>query len=201
MRIFLSATTDSPHPDRGFVTSGDQTMRRATFVLLALSLLSSSAVFADAPSPSQVAVSKFVQRFYDWYTPVAHKSSKSPAWIVALNKYRADFDSRLSRALRRDAEAQQRVTDDIVGLDFDPFLSGQDPEDKYTVGEVTETDGVYLVSVYGTRDGKRSAKPEVVVELKASKGALLITNFRYGADGDLLGTLKLLSDERAHSPQ
>jgi len=107
----------------------------------------------------------------------------------------------LSWALRKDAEVQQRVPDDIVGLDFDPFLSGQDPEDKYAAGEPTESGGVYLVSVYGVRNGKQAAKPDVVAELKPAKGSFQLTNFRYGADGDLLGILKLLSDQRAHAPQ
>jgi len=175
-------------------------MRRAIFVL-ALSVLSSSAVFAAGPSPSPTAASDFVQRFYDWYTPLAHKSGQSPSWIVALNTHGAEFDPRLSRALRKDAEVQQRVPDDIVGLDFDPFLSGQDPEDKYAAGEPTESGGVYLVSVYGVRNGKQAAKPDVVAELKPAKGSFQLTNFRYGADGDLLGILKLLSDQRAHAPQ
>jgi len=175
-------------------------MRRVLFVL-ALYVLSSSAVLAAGSSPSQSAVSDFVQRFYDWYTPLALKSGDTPSWIVALDKHGAQFDARLSRALRKDAEAQSRVPDDIVGLDFDPFLSSQDPEDKYAVGDLTEKDGVYLVSVYGVRKGKRAAKPDVVAELKAAKGSFQFTNFRYGADGDLLVILKQLSDERAHAPQ
>jgi hypothetical protein len=174
-------------------------MRRAQFLLFTLCLLGSSPVFADDPSRSPA--SEFVQRFYDWYTPLAHKSSKSPSWIVALNKHGADFDPGLSRALKSDAEAQRLVTDDIVGLDFDPFLNSQDPSDKYTVGNVTETDGVFVVSVYGVRHGHRAAKPGVVAELKASNGSFLFTNFRYGADGDLVGILKLLREQRTSAPQ
>ena len=170
-------------------------------MMLALYVLSSSAVFAAGPSPSQSAASDFVQRFYDWYTPLAHKSGQSPSWIVALSTHGAEFDPRLSRALRKDAEAQQRVPDDIVGLDFDPFLSSQDPKDKYAAGDPTENNGVYLVSVYGVRNGKRAAKPDVVAELKPAKGSFLFTNFRYGTDGDLVGTLKLLREQRTSAPE
>jgi hypothetical protein len=174
-------------------------MRRAQFLLFTLCLLGSSLVFADDPSRSPA--SEFVQRFYDWYTPLAHKSSKSPSWIVALNKHGADFDPGLSRALKSDAEAQQLVTDDIVGLDFDPFLNSQDPSDKYAVGNVTEKDGLFAVSVYAVRHGHRAAKPNVVAELKASNGSFLFTNFRYGTDGDLVGTLKLLREQRTSAPE
>lgn len=142
-----------------------------------------------------------MQSFYDWYTPMAHKHSKTPSWILALDKRGADFDPGLSRALREDAEAQRAVSDDIVGLDFDPFLNAQDLGDKYAVGTATEKDGVFLVSVHGVQKGKKAAKPDVVAELKASKGSFVFTNFRYGADGDLVAILKQLADERAHPSQ
>ena len=176
-------------------------MRRAIVILLAVCFLGSSAVFADDLSPQQTAASQFAQRFYDWYTPLAHKHSNTPSWIVALGKRGADFDPGLSRALKEDAEAQRKVSDDIVGLDFDPFLNSQDMDDKYTVGNVTEKDGVFLVSVYGVRKGKRAAKPDVAVELKASKGSFVFTNFRYDSNENLVATLKLLKEQRTQAPQ
>src|SRR6266700_2483509 len=84
-------------------------------------------------------------------------------------------------SFKEDAEAQRKVSDDIVGLDFDPFLNSQDPDDKYTVGDVTESAGVFLVSVYGSRKGKREAKASAVAELKPAKDSFVFTNFRYGA--------------------
>jgi len=176
-------------------------MRRTTLILLALCFLSAPAALADNPSPAQVAASAFVQKFYDWYTPVAHQHGKTPSWVVALDKQGAAFDPGLVRALRADGAAQKKVSGDIVGLDFDPFLSSQDPKDKYTVGEATEHDGVYVISVYGVRSGRQNYKPDLVVEVKASKDSFVFTNFRYGADGDLVGTLKTLKDQRAKTKQ
>ena len=173
-------------------------MRRTRFLVFILCLLGSSAVCAADLSPQQAAASKFVQQFYNWYTPLALKESKTPSSDVAISKRGAAFDPALLRALKEDAEAQRKVSDDIVGLDFDPFLDSQDPDDKYTVGDVTESAGVFLVSVYGSRKGKREAKASVVAELKPAKDSFVFTNFRYGADGDLLAILKQLADERAH---
>src|SRR6266851_10290261 len=173
-------------------------MRRTQFLVFILCLLGSSAVFAADPSPQQAAASQFVQRFYDWYTPLALKESKTPSSDQALSKRSAAFDPPLLRALKIDADAQRRTPDDIVGLDFDPFLNSQDPDHKYMVGDVTESGGAYLVNVYGVRKGKREAKPSVVAELKPAKDSFVFTNFRYGADGDLVAILKQLADERAH---
>jgi hypothetical protein len=173
-------------------------MKRAIAVLLALCVLGPSAVLADTLSPQQAAASKFVQKFYDWYMPIVLKPSKGDSSDVAIAKRSNLFDPPLLRALKVDSEAQRKSPGDIVGLDFDPFLNAQDPDDKYVVGDVSESGGLYLVSVYGVRKGKHAAKPDVVAEVKPAKDTFVFTNFRYGADGDLVAILKSLADERAH---
>ena len=176
-------------------------MRRAAFVLLAVCVLGSSAVLADTLSPQQAAASKFVQKFYDWYVPIVFKPSKGDSSDVAIAKRGSLFDPPLLKALKVDSEAQRKSPGDIVGLDFDPFLNAQDPDDKYVVGEVSESGGLYLVSVYGVRKGKRHKKADVVAELKPAKDTFVFTNFRYGDDGDLVAILKQLADDRANPSQ
>jgi hypothetical protein len=174
-------------------------MRRVAFVLLALCLLSAPAARADEAGQKQA--SKFVQTFYDWYVPIALKPGKVPASDVAIAKRGSVFDAPLLKALKADSEAARNSPGDIVGLDFDPFLSAQDPDDKYVLGGVTETDGVYRVDIYGVRKGKREAKPSVVAEVKPAKNSFVFTNFLYGADGDLVAILKQLADDRANPSQ
>jgi hypothetical protein len=174
-------------------------MKRATVIILGFFLLSASAAWADEAGQKQAP--NFVQKFYDWYVPIALKPGKTPSSDLALVKRGSLFDPSLLRALKADAEAARKSPGDIVGLDFDPFLNAQDPDDKYVVGGVTETAGLYLVSVYGVRKGKREAKPSVVAELKPAKDSFVFTNFRYGADGDLVAILKQLADDRANPSQ
>lgn len=175
-------------------------MKRIALILMALSLLSASAAWADEAGQKRAAA--FAQKFYDWYVPVAlNRSLKEDSSNVAIAKRAALFDPPLLKALKEDAEAQAKVPDDIVGLDFDPFLAAQDPDDKYVVSKVTEKDGLYLVDVYGVRKGKREAKVSVVAELKPVKDSFVFTNFLYGDDGDLVGVLKQLADDRAHPSQ
>jgi hypothetical protein len=175
-------------------------MRRATVILLGFFLLSASAAWADPAGQKQAA--DFVRKFYDWYVPIAHKPLKEDSSNVAIAKRGALFDPPLLKALKEDAEAARNSPGDIVGLDFDPFLNSQDPDDKYVVGGVTETDGLYRVDVYGIRKGKkRETKPNVVAEVKPAKDSFVFTNFRYGADGDLVAILKQLADDRANPSQ
>ena len=171
-------------------------MKRTAFILLALTLLSGSAASADEAGQKRAVV--FVRQFYDWYVPIALKPLKEPSSNVAIAKRGALFDPPLLKALKDDAEASQKSSGDIVGLDFDPFLYAQDMDDKYVVGEVSEKDGLYLVNVYGVRKGKREKEPSVVAELKPAKDSFVFVNFGYGTDGDLLAMLKEMADERAH---
>ena len=173
-------------------------MKRVTIILLGFLLLSVSAAWADEAGQKQAVA--FVKKFYDWYVPIAlNRNLKEDSSNVAIAKRGALFDPPLLKALKEDVEAARKTPDDIVGLDFDPFLNSQDPDDKYVVGEVSEKDGLYLVNVYGIRKGKkREAKPNVVAEVKPAKNSFVFTNFLYGDDGDLVAVLKQLADDRAH---
>jgi hypothetical protein len=60
-----------------------------------------------------------------------------PASALALKEKPYAFDSELSRMLKEDSEAQAKVKTEIVGLDFDPVLGGQDACERYEVRKVT----------------------------------------------------------------
>jgi hypothetical protein len=176
-----------------------ESMRRATIILLGLILLGASGASADEAGQKQALA--FAQKFYDWYVPLANKPLKVPSSDVAIAKRPSLFDPPLLTALKADAEASRNSPGDIVGLDWDPFLYAQDPDHKYVAGDVAESGGLYHVSIYGVRKGKREATPSVVAELKPAKDSFVFTNFLYGTDGDLLGMLKQLADDRAHPSQ
>jgi hypothetical protein len=134
----------------------------------------------------------FVQRFYDWYAPRASTLN----WSDALKSKRSLFDLNLANALRADAEAQAKVSGDIDGLDFDPFLGSQDPETKYLAANAVRTPAGYRVEVYAGTSRKRGVKSDVTVDLAMRGGDWVITDFRYPVGHDLLTTLRLLREER-----
>lgn len=171
-------------------------MKRAAIILLGIFLLGSASAWADEAGQKRAA--DFARKFYAWYVPIALKPLKEPSSNVAIAKRGSLFDPPLLKALKEDAEASQKSSGDIVGLDFDPFLYAQDIDDKYVVGGVTEEGGLYLVEVYGVSKGKREKTPSVVAELKPAKDSFVFSNFRYGTDGDLVQMLKEMADERAH---
>ena len=136
---------------------------------------------------------RFAQAFYDWYAPITQKKLNVPASDVALREKADAFTAELLRALKLDSEAQARTKDDIVGLDFDPFVGGQDPASRYEVRRATVLDGRCSVEVAATK----SKDSPVVAELVSDKGRWRFANFRYpDLKTDLAAVLTQLAEER-----
>jgi hypothetical protein len=105
--------------------------------------------------------------------------------------------SELLRALEADSAAEANATEGVVGLDFDPFLNTQDPDDHYVVRTTTRRGKRYFVDVYSVRSGKRSEKPDVIAELTRVRGSWVFVNFHYpNIPTDLLRVLRALRQSR-----
>jgi hypothetical protein len=155
----------------------------------------------DAPD-IQKSCRNFVQSFYDWYV-------KRPESSRAL-KYRSSaFSPELFRRLKEDDEAQAKVPGDIVGMDFDPFLNGQDPGDHYVVGliKVKGEDTCWVEIHRAWSSSMKSKEPYVAAGLVNSVGRWHFVNFYYPSgensdfsasvsDGGLLTILKKLREDR-----
>jgi hypothetical protein len=155
---------------------------------------------ARSSDNSPAAAARFAQDFYDWYVPIASAQKSEPASNAVLNRNPPVLAPELLRELQEDAAAQAK-SQEIVGIDFDPFLNSQDPCERYEVGTVRETGGNYQVDVHSICSGKRSEKPDVVAEMIFQNGSWLFANFRRtgGEGGDLRTILKQLARDRKGS--
>lgn len=155
---------------------------------------------SNVPPNNDESARNFVRQFYDWYVPVANKDNPGPASDVALKYKSYVFSPVLFRALKEDSEASAKAKGDLVGLDFDPFLYSQDPDDRYGVGNATRDGGSYRVEVFGISSGKRRETPQVVAEVARRNGRWVFLNFYYvdsgGKSGDLLSELRQLAKDR-----
>jgi hypothetical protein len=170
-------------------------------------MLASSAP-AQKPGVQHVSESPghFVGQFYAWYVPRTLSDKSIPAYEFTLKNKKNLFTPVLLKALKDDFEASAKVRDEIVGLDFDPFLNTQDPCERYEVGKTVQKGNSYRVEVYGICSGKRSEKPDVWPEVLRVNGHWLFANFyyehqakEYPASDDLLGILNLLREAREKS--
>jgi hypothetical protein len=140
----------------------------------------------------------FVQAFYTWYVP--------KHGVEDVLKYRRTaLSPELFRALKEDLDASAKNSDEVVGLDFDPFLNAQDTAERYVIGSVTAKGDTSWVEVYGIWSGKKSEKPDAVAEVACKAGQCFFVNFHYGKtelpeNENLLSVLKALKKERQKQP-
>jgi len=149
---------------------------------------------AQSPTDAERACRNFVRAFYTWYVP-GHGVED------VLKSRRSALSPELVRMLKEDMEASAKSPDEIVGLDFDPFLNAQDVAERHEIGKATAKRDSFLVEVYGIWSGKKSEKPDVVAEVAFREGHWLFVNFHYGKtelpeNENLLSVLKALKRER-----
>ena len=152
---------------------------------------------SSAPAETKV-VRDFVQDFYNWYVPAATNIGSGRPADLALQNRPSAFDPALARRLKEDSDAQAKVPDDIVGLDFDPFLAAQDPCERYEVMNAEAKAQHYLVAVRGVGGCEKHDAADVIAEVASVNGAWVFVNFHYPGErqSDLLTVLKRLRDDR-----
>jgi len=150
-----------------------------------------------AQSPdSHNSVGKFVQNFYDWYGIVSHMNSSLASDERAIIEKPHMFSAKIIASLKEDFEASSKHPEEIVGLDWDPFLCSQELEDRYEAAGIKKQGQNYLVNVYGVSGGKRNPEPNVIAEVAQSGDHWIFVNFHSPHGGDLLNDLKELKQNR-----
>lgn len=164
----------------------------------ALAQATGSAPIQDTQAQSAKA---FVQSFYDWYTGEMQKNEDGPV-SDPLKSKRWPFSPTIVAALRADQEAQAKTPDDVVGIDFDPYLNAQDTCFPYKTGKVTASGSQYRVEVFDSNCSPSHPEIPTVIAVVEKKGASWrFVNFIYPGepgqpDTDLLKVLKSLQEER-----
>lgn len=129
------------------------------------------------------------------------ENSEGSVFEKTLSEKASSFSPDLLKALQEDLAASKKSPDEIVGLDFDPFLDAQDTAEKYVVGEVHQQGDRYRVDVFGFWEGKKNPKPDVVPELAFQNGNWVFMNFHYResdipVNENLLSVLQQLKKDR-----
>jgi hypothetical protein len=171
-------------------------------MLIAVSLLILQTKSRPVRPASEVAsVRRFVQRFYDWYSPrVGDDIGRYPElnyMMIALRTKRAMFTPELRHALAEDEALKDRHPGELYGLEFEPFLAGQDFPKYYKAGVARHKGKFWYVDVTGLQDkewtGSNVPSLVVVVEKHKSQYGWRFTNFVYSdknPDDNLLDILK-----------
>jgi hypothetical protein len=171
--------------------------------IVTLATISIPAMAQETLHPEDVSSCRhFAQDFYDWYVPLTQKSLKYPASDLAIQRKAVVFDPALLRALRADSAAQRRFKGEIAGIDFDPFVGGQDPADHYDLRKIGLKGDRCFVEVWrnSSKDGSwKPDKPDATAELSKQTGHWQFMNFHYPdgeRDDDLISALAWWREER-----
>ena len=164
-------------------------MMKACCWLVLLMLPCSVAAQSGGSKEVSKSPREFVQEFYKWYVPKALNSKITRAWDAALKYKSAAFGYELAQLLREDSAAQAKC-EELIGIDFDPFLNTQDPTIGYEVGEIKQNDKHYQADIYSVESGKRNEKSRVSADIVENQGYWVFVNFLYSDGGDLLKILK-----------
>lgn len=119
--------------------------------------------------------------------------------ILATQEMRRVLTPELMQALKQDYEAQSLDKSSyIVGMDFDPFLSAQDPCDRYEVRTVVKRGESYWAEIHGVGGCEAHDGPDLNAEVTSRNGAWMFTKFHYPGPfaPDLLTLLKKLHRDR-----
>lgn len=108
--------------------------RLALYCALLGLISSASASPAKTEEKTIQSVRQFVQGFYNWYVPKALSGNPGLPWGAALAARESNFSPEIASLLRKELQEQGQATGEISGIDFDPFLNTQDPDDQYKVG-------------------------------------------------------------------
>lgn len=151
-----------------------------------------------ALSAEEQSCKAFVQNFYDWYwnrfadeadNPNFDMRKEPNVWTVL--KHRPSVMSPELRRLLANEEKQMKVVQGINNLDFDPFLSTQDPRGKYIVDHV---------KIAGNRCEATILEGHLIAETEKHGAGWFFANFHYAfysedgktkefPDEDLIGIL------------
>jgi hypothetical protein len=164
-------------------------MRRVD-VIVALACVMASAC-AKSPAEPETAL-RFTQHFYEWYVPHA-------GFEAVVRDSAQLLGPELLAALRQDMAASAADSEEVVGLDWDPFLASQDPCETYQAGSPTQSGDTTLVEVRGICAGK-PAGPLIIAQVRRYPSGWRFVNFRYDENPDLLRELETLRRERSTAP-
>ena len=172
-------------------------------VLIATLVLAQAGARQSHHVSDTASARRFVQRFYDWYSPrVGDDVDRYPEldyMMIALRTKRGMFTPELRHLLAEDEALKDRHPGELYGLDFEPFLAGQDFPKHYKVGTVRRKGKFWYVHVTGLNDAEWRSNnvPSLVavVEKHKSQYGWRFTNFVYSEKNSSDNLLDILKED------
>lgn len=154
---------------------------------------------AAGPTSDFKSAPAFVQDFYTWYGQEEKLDHHMALSDYAIKTKPRLFSAAILQGLQADEAAQAKVPDEVVGLDFDPFLNAQDDCGAYKAGKVRAVGASYRIELFDHCSDSKPVRPAVIAVVEKRNGSWVFVDFVYPGDGDLLSVLRSLKQERERS--
>jgi predicted enzyme related to lactoylglutathione lyase len=151
---------------------------------------------ADSPGGSQRDAMLYVDGFLKRYLGQFDASVEHPKGWNPLTALRGDLSPALMRALQEDRDASAANDEEIVGLDFDPFINAQDVCEGMEARAAVQRDTTMDVAVYDTCDWGHPLVPDVIYVLQRSGPRWIVVDIRYAGGQSLLEVLAYYAEQR-----
>ena len=171
------------------------------FMLFAITMVCPAYAAKPGTGADTDSAKKFVQDFYTWYLQEEKTDRNISLDTFAIKTKPQWFSKEIIEGLNEDEAAGAKSPDEVVGLDFDPFLNAQDVCEPYKPGKVTAAGSTYQVEIFGTCPEPNSKQPDVIAVVEKRNGAWVFVDFIYPSNGDLFSVLQELKKERENLPK
>lgn len=162
--------------------------------------LAQAATRPSAPAAAHDDARRFVERFLQTFHGQFAQDQDRPDDWNPMRAVEPFFTPQLARALAEDRAAAEANTEEIVGLDFDPFSNSQDPCETYRTGRTAQRADTVLVEILGDCHGQIPLIPDAVYLLVRSGSTFAIADIAYPQGGNLLRILQYLAEQRKNPP-
>lgn len=151
---------------------------------------------AVAEGPSARDAEAWVEEFLVRYLGQFDEETEHPEGWNPLTLLREDLSPDLMTALQADRDASIANDEEIVGLDFDPFINAQDVCERYVAGRAIDRDTTMDVAVYDTCDWGHPLVPDAIYVLQRRGARWVLVDIRYGGGQSLLEVLAYYAEQR-----
>jgi hypothetical protein len=143
---------------------------------------------------------RFVERFLATYNNQFDQDEERTADWDPVRAVASFLTPQLARALAEDRAAAEANTEEIVGLDFDPFSNSQDPCDTYRTGRAAQWGDSVIVEILGDCHGQIPLIPDAVYLLVRIGNDFAIADIAYPQGASLMRILQYLAEQRKNPP-
>ncbi len=151
---------------------------------------------ADAPTPEQRDAMQWAERLLERYLGDVNQDGEKPEGWSPLQEIERDLSPELAAALKADREAAMANDEEIVGLDFDPFVNAQDICGPYQARGAAPYEGKLDVVIYNGCGWGHPFVPDVIYVLERRADRWVLADIRYPGQSTLLQILAYYAEQR-----